>query len=410
MEKRRDPIMKKWFLACTDCGRSYPVERVYPRCDACGEPLQAGFPGPGCIREGNPLDQRILERYGDFFPFAAPDRNLSLGEGFTPLVRARKVSGTPGLTDLYFKNETMNPTWSFKDRGTIAGIQHAIQSGYETIGTLSSGNMAVSVAAYGARAGLKTVVLVSAAIPPEKIAPIAIHSPILVKVDGDYGEIYFESLRIGKKKGIYFINSDVPFRVEGSKTIAFEICEQLRFDGPDWVVVPTSAGGNLRGIIKGFEEFQRAGLIGKMPRFVSVQARGCAPIYRAFAEGSERVTPVAHPETLAHAIENPCPPSGNEILRKIRGNGGKVVAVTDEEMIFAQGELAREGIFAQPEGAASLAAVKNLMEEKQILPGDRVVCIVTGGGLKYGAAFEYYRFEVVNCSISSLETCLSSVL
>jgi len=268
----------------------------------------------------------------------------------------------------------------------------------------------VSVAAYGARAGLKTLVLVSAGIPAEKIAPIAIHAPILIKVDGNYGEIYFESLRIGREKGIYFINSDVPLRVEGSKTIAFEICEQLRFDRPDWVVVPTSAGGNLRGIIKGFEEFRRSGLIAGMPRFISVQAAGCAPIYRAFMEGSEKVVPVAHPETLAHAIENPYPPSGNEILRKMRGTRGRVVTVTDDEMILAQGELAGEGIFAQPEGAASFAAVKNLVREGQIPTGDRVVCIVTGGGLKYGAAFEHHRFDVAGCPLSSLDACIASVL
>lgn len=402
--------MNRWSYACTACGLSYPAARRFPRCDSCGEPLQVSYRGQGRIRDGNILDQRLLERYGDFFPFSAPDRNLSLGEGFTPLVRAGKVSERLGLDRLYFKNETMNPTWSFKDRGTVAGIQHAVDTGCDVIGTVSSGNMAVSVAAYGARAGLKTIVLVSAAIAHEKVAPVAIHGPVLIKVECDYGELYFESLRVGKERGIHFINSDAPFRVEGSKTIAFEICEQLRLNSPDWVVVPTSAGGNLRGIMKGFEEFYDAGLVAGKPRFVAVQAAGCAPIFRAFHEGAERIEAVDHPDTLAHAIANPYPPSGNEILRRIRATRGTVMAVTDDDMIAAQGELAGEGIFAQPEGAASLAALKILVGEGRIRREDTVVSVVTGGGLKYGAAFQRYRFDVRECALSSLEACLASVL
>lgn len=400
---REHTAVKKSFLICTGCGRTWPVTRAFPRCDFCAEPLEVRGVVPGRIRGSRFPHRTLLERYRDFFPFRTLNGELSLGEGFTPLVRSARLAGATGLGDLFFKNETVNPTWSFKDRGTVSGVQHALCLGYDRIGTVSSGNMAASVAAYGARAGLKTFVLVSAALPAEKIAPIAIHGPVLIRVDGDYGELYFRSIEIGKRRGIYFINSDVPFRVEGSKTIAFEICEQLRFRVPDWVVVPVSAGGNLRGIIKGFEEFRHAGLIAAMPRFAAVQAAGCAPVYRAFREGSERVQRVERPETLAHAIENPFPPSGNEVLRKIRAMGGVVAAVSDEEMIAAQRELAGEGILAQPEGAAPIAAVRSLAEEGRITRGETVVCIVTGGGLKYTAAFDFHRFRVADCTLSTLE-------
>lgn len=400
--------MKEFFLQCTNCGCTWPLERVFPRCDRCREPLEVRGGMEGRIRMSRSLNRTLLDRYRDFFPFRAVDGRLSLGEGFTPLVRSAGIAAAIGLKDLFFKNETMNPTWSFKDRGTVAGVAHALHLGYKRIGTVSSGNMAASVAAYGARAGLKTLILVSATIPAEKIAPIAVHAPVLVRVEGDYGELYFRSLEIGEKNGIYFINSDVPLRVEGSKTIAFEICEQLRFRVPDWIVVPVSAGGNLRGIIKGFEEFRRVGLIGAMPRFAAVQAAGCAPVYRAFRDGSGRIERVEQPETLAHAIENPFPPSGNEVLRKIRATGGVVTAVSDGEMIDAQRELAGEGILAQPEGAAPLAAVRSLAGEGRIRRGESAVCIVTGGGLKYTAAFGFHRFRVKGCKLSSLEECLLS--
>ncbi len=207
--------MKKTKLICTQCDKTYSIERVYPRCDVCNEPLEVEKVAKGKIKAGNILKQTILDRYDDFFPFPEISRALSLREGFTPLVESSQLAHELGIKRVLFKNESQNPTWSFKDRGTVVGIQSAISLGYEKIGAVSTGNMAVSVAAYGAKAGLQTFILVSAKLPAEKLTPIAVHHPILIQVDGDYGQLYFDSLDIGKRHDIYFINSDVPFRVAG---------------------------------------------------------------------------------------------------------------------------------------------------------------------------------------------------
>lgn len=394
--------MKNTNIICTNCGKTFPIDRIYPRCDSCAEPLEVERVKVGTITDGDILRQTILERYAAFFPFSEGERALSLKEGFTPLIASSKLASELGVKSLYFKNESQNPTWSFKDRGTVSGVNHALSLGYERIGTVSSGNMAVSVAAYGTRAKLKTFILVSANIPSEKLDPIAIYDPLLIRVDGDYGDLYFKSLTIGKDCGIYFINSDVPFRVEGSKTIAFEICEQMKFEPPDVVIVPTSSGGNLRGIIKGFEEFLSCGLIKRLPRFVCAQARGCSPIYEAFLKKNEKVSRFQNPDTIAHAIENPFPPSGNEVLRKIKEKGGIFVAVRDQEILEAQKRLAEEGIFAQPAGAVPLAALAKLREDRAIDEKNTVACIVTGGGLKYTAAFEKHDLKAAECSIEDL--------
>ncbi|HNT33541.1 MAG TPA: threonine synthase [bacterium] len=395
-------------LLCTSCRREYPFGEIRLRCQQCGEPLELPKVSDGAINVADSLTQTMLERYSAFFPFASIDPLLSLGEGFTPLSESPRLSSDLGVRRLLFKNETLNPTWSFKDRGTIAGIQHAAAIGCSRIGTVSTGNMAVSVAAYGARAGMETFVLVSDSIPEEKISPIAIHQPHLIRVNGDYGNLYFESVRIGTDLGIYFLNSDVPLRVEGSKTIAFEICEQLQLQVPDYVIVPTSAGGNLRGIIKGFEEFVLCGLIPRMPTIVCAQASGCAPIFNAWSTGKDSIERVQAPHTIAHAIENPFPPSGNQALRKIREHDGLCIAVSDDAILQAQRTMAREGIFGQPAAAVPLAALRQLRKEGTVTEDATVVCVVTGCGLKYTAALREQPISTTHCTLEQLPSVLAS--
>lgn len=266
----------------------------------------------------------------------------------------------------------------------------------------------MSVAAYGKRAGVDTFIFVGSNIPAEKLNPVAIYGSNLIKVEGDYGKLYYESLEIGKKREIYFINSDVTYRVEGYKTAAFEMCEQLNFNVPDYVVVPTSAGGNIRGILKGFEEFKAVGLIDRIPKFICAQASGCSPIYNAFIKGKEKIERIQNPCTIAHGIENPFPPSGNEVLRKIKAKKGTCTAVTDEDIILAQKEMAEEGIFAQPESCVPLAAVKKLKNEGFLKDNDTVACIVTGSGLKYTAAFEKHNLKSYQCKLEELESFIAN--
>lgn len=394
--------MKNLNLICSKCGKKYPIKSTIFRCLSCGEPTEVEKINKGKINKGNPLKQNIIERYKDFLPFKEIDRNISLGEGFTPLIKGKMTSKALGVKEVYFKNESQNPTWSFKDRGTLLGIHHALKLGYRRIGTVSTGNMAVSVAAYGSKAGLETFVLVKNDLAPEKLNPIAIYNPHLIKIEGDYGQLYFKSLEIGDNNDIYFINSDVPLRVEGSKTIAYEICEQLDFDMPEYIIVPTSAGGNIRGIIKGFEEFKNAGLIERIPSIICGQASGCSPITKSFLENKKSIERIDSPKTIAHAIENPFPPSGNEVLRQINKKNGICVAVDDDSIIKAQKLLAKDGIFGQPASAVPVAIIKKLKEENFLKGGERIVCIVTGSGLKYTAAFKKHDLKHYNTNLDGL--------
>lgn len=389
-------------LFCTKCKKQYQKEPTNFRCEVCNEPLELEEVSKGKINKTGGLQENILERYSDFYPFININNDISLGEGFTSLIKSKKLAEQHSLGNIYFKNESENPTWSFKDRGTITGVLRALDLGYTRIGTVSSGNMAASVAAYGAKANLETFVLVKGDIDDEKLKPVAIYGPKLIKVAGDYGELYKESFKIGEEKDIYFINSDSPYRIEGYKTIAFEICEQLNFNIPDYILVPTSAGGNIRGIEKGFREFKNVGLIKKIPKIICVQAAGCAPIYTAFSNNST-IEKFEKPNTIAHAISNPTPPSGNQVLRMISRNGGTITSVNEQEIISAQREIAHIGMFVQPASATSLAAVKKLKSSGYIKDGESVVCILTSSGLKFTGALEYHDLDVEQCKISELK-------
>lgn len=401
--------MNKEKLVCTNCGESYDKETKNFRCDKCGEPIELEEVKEGKISDGNPLGQTLLERYKDFYPSLSTENNFSLNEGFTSLVSVDDMAKEYGISGLFFKNETQNPTWSFKDRGTVTGVLRAMNLGYKKIGTVSTGNMATSVAAYGARAGLDTYILVKKGIAEEKLKPIAIYGAKLIEVEGDYSKLYDESLAIGHENDIYFINSDVPYRVEGYKTMAFEICEQLGFEAPDYVIVPTSAGGDIRGIEKGFREFYKLGLIDKLPKMVAVQASGCSPIYNAFREGKLEISRVADPETIAHAIENPYPPSGNQVLRMLKKNGGLALGVDDVDILKSQKKLASLGLFVQPASATSLAAVEKLYKEKLLKESDNVVCVLTGSGLKYTAALDEHDLDVNTCKLEELNDFIKKV-
>ncbi|MBS3781940.1 MAG: pyridoxal-phosphate dependent enzyme, partial [Candidatus Thermoplasmatota archaeon] len=264
------------------------------------------------------------------------------------------------------------------------------------------GNMAASVSAYGARNDMETIVLIPSDISDKKIEQISTYGPVLIKVTGDYGDLYYKSLEVGKDE-IYFTNSNSPFRVEGYKTIAFEIYEEKM---PDYVIIPTSSGGLFRGLTKGFVELKRSGIIDYIPTFVSVQAEGCSPICEAHGSGEEQIERWSEPDTVASAISNPLPPGGNGVLKKLEKHGGICESVLDKDIIDAQNDIAREGIFCQPSSAVGIAALKNLRQKERIEKGADVVSIITGSGLKGEMVFDKEQ-TISHCDLEDLETCLS---
>jgi threonine synthase len=389
-------------LICTSCKKAHPFDEPLQKC-GCGEPLEVNTI-EGSVKRG----RTVWDRFKEFFPFFGIDlmRKYSLGEGDTPVVEVPEISDSL-KNKVLLKNETLNPTWSFKDRGTLIGVIRAINLGFSKIGTVSTGNMAASVSAYGARANLETTVLVKTDIPEEKIYPILIYGSRLIEVSAPFGEIYRKSLEVGVRKGVYFINSDEPFRIEGYKTIGFEIAEYFDYHiDADYIVVPTGAGGLLRGIYKSLKELKESGLIDRIPRFISVQAEGCAPIVTAFEE-DRKVIPVQNPKTIAGAIADPYPPSGNEVLRIIRDNG-LAISVTDEEILESQEFLARYGIFVQPASAVTIACIRKLSNSG--IRGKKFLSVLTGSGLKVISTAEKIvkkrKIEIPKTHLDKLENLL----
>jgi len=394
---------------CFVCGPVASPDRFSPFCPGCGEPLfvdPSGRRGERVIHEGRTLS---IEKFSEFLPLEAIDPDLSLGEGSTPLVRLERLGAALGLAAVYAKNEAQNPTASFKDRGTAVAVQKAVSLGFKRIGTVSTGNMAASTAAYGARAGLETFVLLKEGTSMTSLKGAAIFGPRLIEVEGDYGLLFRASLEIGKRLGIPFMNSIDPFRMEGYKVTAFEIFLQLGRRAPRRVFVPLSSGGHLLGLMRGFLDLEREGLIAAYPTFVGVQAQGCAPLARAFEAGLETYETPGEVRTVAHAISNPTPPAGNAVLRMIRARGGILLAVTDEEMLEAQRELAAaEGLFCQPESATTLAALKKLAAAGRRFEEEagEAVLVLTGSGLKTPHLLDALPVEVRRLPLHRLESGL----
>ncbi len=356
------------MFECEVCGNKYRLDRGSQLCE-CNEPLKLeDFFGE--IKN----DDWVMQRYREFLPFEVSE-DYTLGEGGTPLTKAERISRSSSV-DLFLKNETVNPTWSFKDRGTVIDLQRVVKIGYDLVSTVSTGNMAASVSAYCTHVGIDCVVLVPSDISDKKLDQISVYAPHIIKVDGDYGDLYYE---VQKNEEIYSSISNSPFRIEGYKTISFEIAEEIE---PDYVMIPTSSGGLFRGVMKGFTELKKSQLIDEVPTPISVQAEGCSPIYRAYKNGKKEIERWSAPETLAEAISNPYPPGGNSVLRLLKRFDGICEAVSDDEILSAQKDAAREGIFCQPSSAVGVAALKKLREKDEIERGSKVVAVITGSGLK----------------------------
>ena len=362
----------------------------------CGRPLLAVYDweriGATWSRDSLRDGARSMWRYAPALPLAPGAEPVSLGEGWTPLFPAPRLGADLGLTRLFVKDEALNPTNSFKARGMSAAVTRAKALGASTLSVPSAGNAACAMAAYAAKAGLDARVFMPRDVKTPFIRECELHGADVTLVDGlitDAGRIAAEQ---GRPLGWYDVSTlKEPFRVEGKKTMGYEIAEQLGWSWPDWIIYPTGGGTGIVGIWKACEELERLGWVtGPRPRLVSVQAEGCAPMVRAFEQGAETAEPWVGATTVADGLRVPAAVGDMLVLRALRESGGGALAVSDADMVKDMRVLgSREGIGAAPEGGATLAALRRLVADGTIGSDDRVVLLNTGGALKYLDVLEH---------------------
>lgn len=327
-----------------------------------------------------------LWRWAELLPVRQLRYRLTLGEGNTALVETPRIGENIGVPRLAVKDESTNPTGSFKDRGLCAAVSRALELGVEEFVIPTAGNAGGSLAAYAALAGARAYVFMPADAPLTNQREVAQYGADLVLVDGLINEAGKQAAAVSQEHGWFDISTlKEPYRLEGKKTMGFEIAAQHNWQLPDVILYPTGGGTGLVGMWKAFHEMIALGWIeNKLPRMVSVQASGCAPVVKAIQENAERAEIWQNAHTRASGLRVPLPFADRLVLRTIRESGGTALAVSDEAMTDHQQRLGRsEGIFAAPEGAATLAAAEQLARSGWILPDERVVCFNTGSGLKY---------------------------
>src|SRR5690242_13622939 len=374
-------------LRCRECGREYDVAPIFT-CEWCFGPLEVSYDYDairGAVsREKIAAGPLSIWRYADLLP---SDRNpaVDLGAGFTPLVRADRLAAEIGLGEVWIKNDTVNPTNSFKDRVTSVALSKALEFGFKVAACASTGNLANSVAAHAAHAGLRSFVFIPANLEQGKVVTTAVYGGNVVAIDGNYDDVNRLCAELAGTYPWAFVNVNVrTFYAEGSKTLAFETAEQLGWQAPDHVVVPVASGSLLTKIRKGFDELHKVGLLDEEPavRVSGAQALGCSPVATAWLGESDTIKPVK-PDTIAKSLAIGNPADGYFALDAVRQTGGGFAAVTDDEVVDAIRLLARtEGIFAETAGGVTIATLAKLAADGTIRPDERVVAYVTGNGLK----------------------------
>jgi threonine synthase len=374
---------QEYQLVCITCGETYPYNEIVYRCRRCGDLLEARIEGGDVFRLDS-LGGRVqsIWRYRELLP-SFFTRIVSLGEGYTRLLRAERLAETVGVRELYVKLEGLNPTGSFKDRGMSVGVSMACTLGARSVVCASTGNTSASLAAYAARAGLECRVYVpEGKIALGKLFQARMFGARIHQVSGSFDDAL--RLVIERSGGeAYILNSVNPWRIEGQKTAAFELWEQMGGETDYVVVLPVGNSGNISAYWKGFRELLDHGLINTAPRLVGVQAAGAAPIVEMLSRGLDRLPDWPNPETIATAIRIGRPINWKKGVRAIKESGGTAVKVSDEEILQALRLLATtEGIATEPAGAAPIAGVKRLVEEGWLGRDDKVICIATGNMLK----------------------------
>jgi threonine synthase len=382
------------FFSHLECSRPCGAGRFNPRerhhlC-TCGAPLLARYDLVGARtwkRESLCDREASLWRYRELLPLFPGESPVTLGEGFTPLIHATRLGRALGLSQLHIKDESLNPTNSFKARGQSTAVTRARALGATTLSVPSAGNAGCAMAAYAARAGLEARVFLPRDVKRPFVDECALYGATTALVDGlitDAGRLAAET---GRPLGWYDVSTlKEPYRLEGKKTMGFELAEQLGWRWPDWIVYPTGGGTGLIGMWKAFEELEAIGWIapGRRPRMVSVQADGCAPIVRAFEAGRDRAEPVVGAHTIADGLRVPAAVGDFLMLRVLRESGGTALSIPDAAMVDGMRRLgSSEGISGAPEGGAALAALDRLLAAGKISSDDVIVLFNTGGALKY---------------------------
>jgi threonine synthase len=369
------------MIRCISCGAEYALDEIIYTCKECGSILEVEC-NPDVSKDVFSCRKSTMWKYKEFMP-VDQSKIVSLEEGGTPFVRCQKLGEDLGV-DLYVKVEGSNPTGSFKDRGMSVGITKAVELGVDTVGCASTGNTSASLAAYAARAGKRCVVLLPAGkVALGKLAQAMFHGADVISIKGNFDEALEAITALALQGQLYLLNSVNPFRLEGQKSIGFEIVDDLGWQSPDRIILPVGNAGNISAIWKGVNEFYNAGFIDELPMMTGIQAEGAAPIYNAVKNGKKDIVPVENPETVATAIRIGAPVSAAKALRAIYDSNGLAETVTDDEILSAQKLLARtEGIGVEPASAASIAGLKKLVETGKVDKGEKVVCIVTGHLLK----------------------------
>jgi threonine synthase len=385
---RRNSVEFVTGLRCRECARLYPAEALHV-CDYCFGPLEVAYDyealRASVTRAQIEAGPQTIWRYAPLLPVvdAAP---IDLGAGCTPLVRADRLAAELGLGELWIKNDTANPTGSFKDRVVSVALTKARQLGFKVAACASTGNLANAVAAHAARAGMVSVVFIPRDLEVAKVVTTAVYGGHVVAVEGTYDDVNRLCAELTSEHPTWaFVNVNVrTYYAEGSKTLAFEVAEQLGWQAPDHVVVPVASGSQLTKVAKGFAELHTVGLLDEEPhvRVSGAQAAGCSPVATAFAEGSDAIRPVK-PHTVAKSLAIGNPADGWYALETVRSSGGALASVTDEEIIEGIRLLARtEGIFAETAGGVTIATLAKLAAQGVVRRDERVVAYVTGHGLK----------------------------
>lgn len=408
--------MTQFELRCIECGHQHDMARPAYSCSKCGNLLEVKLDVRSSrerLAKANHLQRPLsVWRYRELIPIGERSKAYSLDEGGTQLIKCDRLGAEIGAKDLWIKFDGTNPTGSFKDRGMTVGISKARELGMRTVTCASTGNTSASLAAYAGLAGLRCVVLIpEGKVALGKLAQAMMHGATVVSVKGNFDEALDVVMKSSEKLGMYVLNSVNPFRIEGQKTAAFEVCDQLGGRSPEYIYIPVGNGGNSAAYWKGFAEYLALGLVSSHPVIRGIQAEGAAPVAHMFEGRSNVLEPVKKPETVATAIRIGNPANWKKTVRAIKESGGHASTVKDEEILWAQKAMARlEGIFPEPAGAAAVAGLRKDLEHGIVDNSAKIVCVSTGHGLKDPdvAISQCVKPRVIDASIEALGKLLEA--